>query len=119
MSIAELISDHQTALTTEKRSVQRHRVLKAGTIVFGGSGIPGMVRDISDSGAALIVNNDTDVPKEFLLAIVSCSLISKCRMVAPRSPPGRCISGRLVFETSSEYEPKEESDSGASKQQAF
>jgi hypothetical protein len=74
-------SDAVAPLTIEKRQAQRRRVLKEGTIAFGGLGIPCTVRDISDSGAALVVNNATDVPVEFVLAVVSCSLIRRYRMV--------------------------------------
>jgi hypothetical protein len=80
MNIVEPRSD-VALLNTEKRRAQRRRVLKDGTIAFGGLGVPCTVRDISDSGAALVVNAESDIPKEFLLAVVSSSLIRKCRMV--------------------------------------
>ena len=65
----------------EKREAQRRRVLKEGTIAFSGMGMPCTVRDISESGAALIVHDAIDIPKEFLLAVVSCRLIRSCRLV--------------------------------------
>jgi hypothetical protein len=80
MNFAEPRSDVPSP-NTEKRRAQRRRVLKDGTIAFGGLGIPCTVRDISDSGAALIVSAESDIPKEFVLAVVSSSLIRKCRMV--------------------------------------
>lgn len=40
-----------------KRTAPRHRVLKAGTIEFGGGGISCTVRNLSASGAALDVES--------------------------------------------------------------
>ncbi len=40
----------------EHRIAPRHRVLKAATIEFGGGGIDCVVRNISDTGAALEVS---------------------------------------------------------------
>jgi len=80
MSTTEF-SDHQRFPVTEKRSAQRRRVLKEATIAFGGMGMPCTVRDISESGAALIVTGAIDIPNEFVLAVVSHNLIRKCRLV--------------------------------------
>jgi hypothetical protein len=41
--------------TEEKRNVERYRMLKAGSITFGGSAIDCVVRNLSETGAALEV----------------------------------------------------------------
>ena len=48
---------------------QRQKVMKAGTIVFGGSGIDCLVRNISDSGANLEVESQIGIPNSFDLVI--------------------------------------------------
>jgi hypothetical protein len=87
-------SDAVAPLTIEKRQAQRRRVLKEGTTAFG-LGIPCTVRDISDSGAALIVNNATDAPVEFVLTVVSCSPVRRYRMVWRRG--GRLGAAFLLY----------------------
>jgi PilZ domain len=54
---------------TEQRTVQRHRVLKGGTIAFNGGGISCTVRNLSDSGAALDVASLLGIPPTFALVI--------------------------------------------------
>ena len=49
----------------EKRVFPRHRVLKAGTIEFDGGAINCMVRNMSNIGAALDVNNPVGIPRTF------------------------------------------------------
>jgi hypothetical protein len=51
----------------EKRAVERHRILKAGSIVFGGSAIDCVVRNMSTAGAALDVTSPVGIPTEFML----------------------------------------------------
>jgi hypothetical protein len=51
----------------EKRISQRHRVLKAGTIEFGGGAIDCMVRNISAAGAALDVTSPVGIPEHVTL----------------------------------------------------
>jgi hypothetical protein len=51
----------------ENRIYQRHRVLKAGTIEFGGGAIDCMVRNISAAGAALDVTSPVGIPEHFTL----------------------------------------------------
>jgi hypothetical protein len=51
----------------EKRTVSRHRVLKAGTIEFGGGAINCMVRNQSTTGAALDVASPVGIPEHFTL----------------------------------------------------
>jgi PilZ domain len=55
------------SLKQEKRAVERRRILKAGSIVFGGSAIDCVVRNMSEAGAALDVNSPVGIPTEFML----------------------------------------------------
>lgn len=48
---------------------QRQNVMKAGTILFGYSGIDCLVRNISDSGANLEVESQLGIPNSFDLVI--------------------------------------------------
>jgi hypothetical protein len=51
----------------ERRAALRHRVLKAGTIEFGGGTISCMVRNVSTLGAALDVITPIGIPEHFTL----------------------------------------------------
>ena len=51
----------------EHRIATRHRVLKAGTIEFGGGAIDCTVRNVSDTGAALDVASPLGIPAQFTL----------------------------------------------------
>ena len=53
----------------ERRNKARHRVLKAGTIEFGGGAIDCTVRNFSDTGAALDVTSPVGIPEHFTLTI--------------------------------------------------
>ncbi|UPK35398.1 PilZ domain-containing protein [Bradyrhizobium sp. 186] len=53
----------------ERRNKSRHRVLKAGTIEFGGGAIDCTVRNFSDTGAALDVTIPLRIPEQFTLFI--------------------------------------------------
>jgi hypothetical protein len=55
----------------EQRISQRRRVLKAGTIAFGGAGIDCIVRDLSDKGALLVVEHPAGIPDRITLLIQS------------------------------------------------
>src|SRR6266851_3287792 len=66
---------------TNKRTVPRQRVLKAGTIMFGGAGIDCSVRNLSKTGAALEVASVVGVPTDFSLIIQSDNFNRKCRVV--------------------------------------
>jgi hypothetical protein len=46
----------------EKRATPRHRVLKSGTISFGGGAIDCTVRNLSTKGAALDVATPVGIP---------------------------------------------------------
>jgi hypothetical protein len=51
----------------DKRRTVRHRTLKAGSIAFGGSAINCVVRNLSDTGAALEVASPVGIPDQFEL----------------------------------------------------
>lgn len=51
----------------EKRIAPRRRVLKAGTIEFGGGAIDCTIRNLSNAGAALEVTSSFGVPQQFTL----------------------------------------------------
>ena len=54
----------------ERRRVQRHRTLKAGTIAFNGdSGFDCRVRNLSPTGACLEVASQLGIPDEFVLVV--------------------------------------------------
>ncbi len=66
----------------EKRTSPRHKVLKHGTLAFGGGGsIDCMVRNISSGGARLDVANPLGLPRSFTLVIESDQLVRHCRPV--------------------------------------
>ncbi|MEW6769153.1 MAG: PilZ domain-containing protein [Pseudomonadota bacterium] len=67
--------------TTEKRSAPRHRVLKGGTISFGGAGLDCTVRNVSDTGAGLDLAEVEQIPPSFKLAIAADNFLRRCRMV--------------------------------------
>jgi PilZ domain-containing protein len=59
----------------------RHRVLKAGTISFGGAGISCTIRNLSDTGAALEVTSPIGIPQEFILLVEADHSSRQCRVV--------------------------------------
>jgi hypothetical protein len=65
----------------ETRSAPRHRVLKAGTIEFGGGAIDCVVRNLSTTGAALEVSSQVGVPEAFALVVPSEGLHLRCDVV--------------------------------------
>jgi hypothetical protein len=65
----------------ERRSITRHRVLKAGTIEVGGGAIDCTVRNLSNVGAALHVPSPVGIPDQFTLVIPSEALRFACRVV--------------------------------------
>lgn len=64
----------------DNRGKPRQRVLKAGTIEFGGGGIDCTVRNVSDGGAALDVTSPIGIPERFTL-VVSDGTQRACRIV--------------------------------------
>lgn len=65
----------------EHRAAPRHRVLKAGTISFGGSVIDCTIRNLSGTGAALEVVTPLFIPDRFTLIIPSEPLKRRCHIV--------------------------------------
>jgi len=64
------------------RKAPRHRVLKAGTISFGGGGgITCTVRNLSDTGAALDVTTPVGIPDSFVLVLDTEDAQRPCRVV--------------------------------------
>jgi hypothetical protein len=63
------------------RAAPRQRVFKAGTIEFGGSTIECVVRNISETGAALEVASPLSIPAEFNLLISGNIAKRPCRVV--------------------------------------
>jgi hypothetical protein len=63
------------------RAAPRQRTLKAGTIEFSGSTIDCVVRNISETGAALEVANPVGIPAEFNLVISDSIAKRPCRVV--------------------------------------
>ena len=56
----------------ERRKVQRHRTLKAGSITFNrNAGVDCRVRNLSPVGACLEVTSQIGIPDEFLLVVES------------------------------------------------
>jgi hypothetical protein len=64
-----------------KRNKNRHRVLKAGSIHFNGSGINCLVRNLSAAGAALDVESQIGIPPTFDLVIATDHFTQHCRIV--------------------------------------
>jgi hypothetical protein len=64
-----------------KRNTNRRRILKAGSIAFNGSAIDCVVRNISDTGAALEVENQVGIPPTFDLVIAADHFTQRCRVV--------------------------------------
>jgi PilZ domain len=65
----------------ERRHETRHRVLKAGTIEFGGGGIDCTVRNLSDTGAALNVTSPVGIPERFTLVVQADGIHLPCTVV--------------------------------------
>ena len=66
---------------SEHRIAPRMRVLKAGTIEFGGGGISCTIRNLSDTGTALSVESPVGIPTEFNLIVISDQVTRRCRVV--------------------------------------
>ncbi|MGT2440849.1 PilZ domain-containing protein [Bradyrhizobium betae] len=64
----------------ERRGDQRHRVLKKGSIEFGGSAIDCSIRNISDAGAMLEVESPLGIPREFTLVVPADTMRRNCRV---------------------------------------
>ena len=65
----------------KSRAAPRRRVLKAGSIEFGGSAIDCTVRNVSETGAALEVVTPLFIPDRFTLVVRSDQLKRLCCIV--------------------------------------
>jgi hypothetical protein len=65
----------------EHRTIQRHRVFKAGTIAFGGSTISCMVRNLANTGAMLEVISQASIPHQFTLVLSADRSNRRCHVV--------------------------------------
>ncbi|MEK9284831.1 MULTISPECIES: PilZ domain-containing protein [unclassified Bradyrhizobium] len=65
----------------ERRDKTRHRVLKAGTIEFGGGAIDCTVRNLSAAGAALDVTSPVGIPAHFTLVVPADGTHVPCHVV--------------------------------------
>jgi hypothetical protein len=66
----------------ERRKVQRHRTLKAGTIAFhGDSGFDCRVRNLSPAGACLEVASQVGIPDDFVLLVEVDHFKSPCHVI--------------------------------------
>ena len=63
------------------RIAQRRRILKAGSIAFGGGAIDCTVRNLSDTGAALEVVTPLFIPECFTLVVTTEQLKRPCHTV--------------------------------------
>ena len=63
------------------RAAPRQRILKAGSIEFGGSTIDCVVRNISETGAALEVASPVGIPSEFNLVMSGNIAKRSCQVV--------------------------------------
>lgn len=72
---------HSAEFMVEKRSEQRHRLLKTGTIKFGPTAITCMVRNMSNTGAALDVTSPDLIPEHFTLVFDSEGRHVPCHIV--------------------------------------
>jgi PilZ domain len=66
-------------MSDENRIATRHRVLKGGSIRFGGGSIDCTVRNLSSTGAALDVTSPLGIPTQFTLVTDGNQL--PCRVV--------------------------------------
>jgi hypothetical protein len=73
--VAEALLDLQS-----KRAAARHRVLKSGTIEFKGGAIDCVVRNLSDTGAALEVASPLGIPQAFNLLISGDRTTYQCEV---------------------------------------
>jgi PilZ domain len=74
-------NSHGGVLMNDKRDTQRQSVMKAGTILFDGSGIDCLVRNMSDGGANLEVESQTGIPSSFELLIEIENINHHCHVV--------------------------------------
>jgi hypothetical protein len=66
--------------TSENRHQRRQRVLKAASILFDGSAIDCVVRNMSATGAAIEVESQLGIPPAFDLVIAGENSRERCRV---------------------------------------
>ena len=64
-----------------QRAALRRRVLKAGSIEFGGGAIDCTVRNVSETGAALEVVTPLFIPDRFTLSVQTDQMRRPCHIV--------------------------------------
>jgi hypothetical protein len=74
------VRHNESKAMDEKRIAPRHRVLKAGTIEFGGGAIDCTVRNMSSTGALLEVNSPIGIPGKFTLVLPADGHHVACRV---------------------------------------
>ena len=65
----------------QERANPRRRIFKAGQIQFGPSTVDCIVRDISATGARIVVKSPTWFPARFVLAVASDGISKPCHIV--------------------------------------
>ena len=66
----------------ERRSLPRHRTLKAGCIMFNqGGGVDCQVRNLSPVGACLEVTSQLGIPDSFVLVVESDRVKAPCHVI--------------------------------------
>jgi hypothetical protein len=65
----------------EQRAAHRQRVLKAGSIEFDGAIVDCLVRNISESGVGVEVENPVGIPHEVTLSIPTRNVRQHCYIV--------------------------------------
>ena len=73
-------SQQSVGVMSEHRIASRKRVLKAGTIEFGGGAIDCTVRNLSETGAALSVESPVGIPSEFNLIVAADKVKRGCKV---------------------------------------
>ena len=69
------------AVVMNNKRDHRQNAMKAGTILFGGSEIDCLVRNISDGGANLEVKSQIEIPNSFDLVIDTKHSNHRCHVV--------------------------------------
>ncbi len=70
------------AVMDERRKIQRHRTLKAGTITFNrDGGVDCRVRNLSPAGACLEVASQLGIPNEFVLVVETDRVRAPCHVI--------------------------------------
>lgn len=72
-------------MMADARRDTRHRVLKTGTIEFGGGAIDCTIRNLSPSGAGLQVESQTGIPDRFTLVMPADGLHMPCHITWRRA----------------------------------